>query len=832
MRVTYIEVSGFRSFGAGPQRLDITSPLVVIHAENSQGKTTLVEAFEFLLTGATSRRQLGGGSPQEYSRALRHVHLPADATVYVEAGFKARDQEVVVRRELVQDYEGAGELVSSLTVDGAKASGLSIVGVALAEPPIAAPVLLEHALRYAVSAKPADRSAFFRAIIEATDLDEVRTTIDSVLAARKNRPQAPILGTLSSVQSIPQFGSLLSKIKTPNSEQVAGELKAALRAVVPIDPSDAEPDSFNRAMGDVERELTRRQQGVFPVNDLAPTRTEPPRLRLSDHPVEYEDAVSSVDKTVADLLPVFHAALRTDLISGASHPVDCPVCQTPGALTPERIQAIREEVAARDGLTKTQQTVAGELRSIRQQLAQLNSWLGTALPRSADWTAGQDDHARQTLSSLGASLDSYENCRDKVESVRSLASKVESARARADSIAFQAEGRAKGMTPLSTLWDDLQVAVGSANQAAGALAAELQTIGACAESVVQQVKPLLAETSSTHGWQDLLDLCSAPGSLAAALAIVEREQKAEARLRSAQRAIVAATRTVLDQRLAAMAAEIRKWWSLLRPDELTTFGDLTRRGTGNKMLDLTAALIPEPEVDGEVRNALAVLSNSQMNALGLATFIARCRLLASDVIFLDDPVPGSDPEHRMGFADSVLKELLDSGVQVIIATHDPDLARSIETIHAHRQPDEFGVAILAPTDGSRFERRGDDFEHSMLEAKSQMSSPLTANRRAAGNALRTAAERLAKHIIVAGRIQGGETAALSDYDMKNLGTLTPIVTKYVVMPEEPGYWTNLGKLLNPANHDAPPPQSADLKHCYEWLRIIKKRHGVNTAAAT
>jgi len=53
-------------------------------------------------------------------------------------------------------------------------------------------------------------------------------------------------------------------------------------------------------------------------------------------------------------------------------------------------------------------------------------------------------------------------------------------------------------------------------------------------------------------------------------------------------------------------------------------------------------------------------------------------------------------------------------------------------------------------------RTGDDFERLMLDASSQMHSPLHANRRAAGNSLRIAAERLAKHVTVAGRRRAGD----------------------------------------------------------------------------
>ncbi len=61
MKVEYLEVRGFRSYGASPQRLNLAGSLSVVHADNGQGKSSLAEAVEFLLPGATSRRLYEAG---------------------------------------------------------------------------------------------------------------------------------------------------------------------------------------------------------------------------------------------------------------------------------------------------------------------------------------------------------------------------------------------------------------------------------------------------------------------------------------------------------------------------------------------------------------------------------------------------------------------------------------------------------------------------------------------------------------------------------------------------------------------------------------------------
>ena len=57
-RINKIEIQGFRAFGKNCQTLAFGAPIAAVWAPNSQGKTSLAEAFEFLLTGQIVRRQL------------------------------------------------------------------------------------------------------------------------------------------------------------------------------------------------------------------------------------------------------------------------------------------------------------------------------------------------------------------------------------------------------------------------------------------------------------------------------------------------------------------------------------------------------------------------------------------------------------------------------------------------------------------------------------------------------------------------------------------------------------------------------------------------------
>src|ERR1700722_16856489 len=80
-----IEVHGFRSFGTGKQTFELPGTIAVLWGGNSQGKTSLAEAIEFLLTGQLARRELQSSSKEEFSDSLRNAHIPDTAPVSVAA---------------------------------------------------------------------------------------------------------------------------------------------------------------------------------------------------------------------------------------------------------------------------------------------------------------------------------------------------------------------------------------------------------------------------------------------------------------------------------------------------------------------------------------------------------------------------------------------------------------------------------------------------------------------------------------------------------------------------------------------------------------------------
>ena len=92
-RIVSLEVRGFRAFGTDIARFELDAPVTVVHGANSQGKTSLAEAIEFLISGRSSRRDLLGGAKAEYNDSLRNAHLTGGEQVYVEAVVRVAAEE-------------------------------------------------------------------------------------------------------------------------------------------------------------------------------------------------------------------------------------------------------------------------------------------------------------------------------------------------------------------------------------------------------------------------------------------------------------------------------------------------------------------------------------------------------------------------------------------------------------------------------------------------------------------------------------------------------------------------------------------------------------------
>ena len=135
-RIRSLSVKGFRAYGAVEQTLNLPTDIAAVWGSNSTGKSSLAEAFEFLLTGRIARRELMVTSQDEFADTLRNAHLAAGEEVYVAARITALDSTThEIKRVLTTDYAKRQDCKSLLSIDGTAAAeaDLTALGIALSQ---------------------------------------------------------------------------------------------------------------------------------------------------------------------------------------------------------------------------------------------------------------------------------------------------------------------------------------------------------------------------------------------------------------------------------------------------------------------------------------------------------------------------------------------------------------------------------------------------------------------------------------------------------------------------------------------------------------------------
>lgn len=168
--------------------------------------------------------------------------------------------------------------------------------------------------------------------------------------------------------------------------------------------------------------------------------------------------------------------------------------------------------------------------------------------------------------------------------------------------------------------------------------------------------------------------------VAAARQVPEHEQILSL-IKSARTWLKSSGERIRAQRVAPFAEHSQRIWQQLRQESNVELGAMTLAGTNTRR-----RVVFPVTVDGaDNGTALGVMSQGEMHALGLATFLPRSCAQESPFRFIviDDPVQSMDPTKVDGLA-RVLAQLAGDR-QVIVFTHDsrlPDAVRRLE-IDAH-----------------------------------------------------------------------------------------------------------------------------------------------------
>jgi len=826
-KIKWIEIHGFRAFGAEAQRLDFDGDLHLIWGPNSQGKTSISEAFEFLFTGDIVRRSFIGSARAEFSDSLKNVYLPEDTEVYVKAGIEDNDEiEREVCRTLLSDYSPQGDCASKLTIDGTEVQDLESIGIVLSSPPLSAPILMQHTLRYVLSAPPQERVDYFKALMDITDIEYLRDEIASLA-------QLPDTSTLAHVEMLNRI-AINEELRTIRQEILEkgadiNLLEALLNQCMQVSlkalgvGEEDLPDTLDRGYKELETFLKKKREAAFPFAELA-LGIATPNTNLSIEDELYKNfskLVEDIEKEVLRLVKIFRAALEIPEIQSSKDAVDCPLCGTEQALTADRISEIRKQVESTVKFNEIQKTSLSQIEATAAAIRNAKRGLDSVLPQAISWDKETIDKHRQTVVDLigEGAKDSYAKVSEYLQAFEKERANINEKYEKLTKLIDDAKSKIEDSEAINI--ESMQTLVGEFNKLGENLIGKKEEYTALLEKVTLPLQAEIDRAEHADTYQELIELVKARGELSSEIKRFTAAKKVREEIEKAVEDIDRAKAQVFDAKFKDMSDEIEHWWSMIRRNQPVVFGGVKRRGTGRRFIDFKAAFLKDDQPTGIERDAVGVFSDSQLNCLGLSAFFARCCRGSNKFVLLDDPVVACDEEHRATFARFVIDELLSKGMQVIITTYDTLFKKLILDYHQHRNLDIF-ISTMPDPNGVVVDKASDTLDQMLSGARPFLKNQVPEIRKTGAERLRDTAERLCKEIIVKKRREQGEDCNIIQYEKKNLGELIPLVEPYLTDASHPGKFRALGTILNPGSHDTIVPDSEALGVAFGDIKKFKK----------
>lgn len=679
MRLVRIKPSYFRAFGDSDW-INLDAGLVVLFGPNGYGKTSLAEAVEWLLYGKTKRRERGEAlSQRDYQGSYRNAHAPVTSPTFVEAVIRLPDgTEHTIRRTLQLMARNAE--TSQTMVDGHTAP-LSTVG--FSDDEVFNPIVAQDSLQDFIHSKPKERRDKISAALGLDPLVRFKTAADRARTRFQNDPSAAvrvgqielrrIIGTM---QHGPGMRTLAARwsANTFDLNADATELQQAALDVLGLTTGDwpAITDQLQRTRADAVR-CVFDDAPIRVAQDLKGRLAEVENSRaatVQDIPAANQAFNRLIESTVSQYsqaqLRLWESGLT---IYDPQHPDVCPLCEE-GTLREAKRTELRQRIDRSANYSTALRALEEQGQSVAEAIRSLSELAGGLLPTFLS------DPQKTSLQGLfqdnpltaNVFLATHDSVRTAIELSQQTLSQVAQSMETLHNLAAHADTVATARQILMGLEVTINQGVQSASSAARQYTAAYEVFKPHLEgriasnATVREIDGLLAPI---NGWHSV-EVVEGYVRLLAELLVVIRQ--IEAHIQAQQAAL-----------LATRGQEINDWYDLMNPAASVRY---------SRMEAATDNLLLWAETYGVEVNAVACLSQCQLNCLGLSIHFVRALTTGTAFVFLllDDPVQSMDDEHTQALIIDVIQELLNRNLQVIIFSHVQGLADQIWETYYNLQP--------------------------------------------------------------------------------------------------------------------------------------------------
>ncbi len=692
IRLVSIQPNYFRGFRKLDTPINLRGSLVVLDGRNSSGKTSLAEAIEWLLVGHICRRDTG--DPKELAECTANRFRPKHEDTWVELVFELNGEIQTVKRVLLRDYDSKKNstcdsqiILNNVTQETPDSSYLVdqlFSGVA--------PLLMQHTLRLFVLDSPDQRRDYFERLLSLdriTLLIEKSVVGDARLDDFPNKSGSIMLAEWNGLKSAISNKPLFRRVERADETQMRNTLQEVL---IQIAIEEFNLDSqlpYSRIVESIQTRQRLVRQESFPLLEvLRPKRSLDDALLSQLTIANYDSLINrlqvgrsnfqmAVDaaKTISEAQIAISKSLQNlrdvGLILDTDENQVCPLCEYRDmpTLAPQRIIEISAWDPARTAVWLAQQSYQQVLDDTRRVFKELQTLRGDLLPKAISdqqWSSAELFSNPSIISQIRRSLDDVNEELHEFDLILNASLDIV-------------------ITPDN---DDVD------------LQANLQQIAAFLPRIVDHARTYAGRFSDFESYIDVmasedkqystrglwLKIAENSEVLLSDLQWEIAKKKAQEELSGIRDTLISARQQYLEARRIDFSNGISEVWSKLRADQYSAFNKLfipEPRGKGFPVKIEVKAVLDNNTETYEV-DALSVFSESQINAVGIAAFVTRSKLMGHSCLVFDDPVQSMDEDHFKTFANALLKHLCDDGFQIIVLTHSDTFARDISYAHSDR----------------------------------------------------------------------------------------------------------------------------------------------------
>jgi len=773
MKLKELTIAGFRGFKSA-QTIPLDADIIVIHGSNGSGKSSIVEALEWLLLGDISRHERAK-SRIEYRGSFRNVHCSHDEPTFVEAKVILDGRELSIRRE----YQSPQR--HRILIDGQETTDLNTVGITIES--YTRPILSQGEIKSFVDSEQAERHTEISYILGLDVLGQLRR---SVMDLKNNMNGDPILSQAvrtrdARLEDLRQYEQLLPLTRTIEASPYTYHafLDSLYSCIKEISGSPVNSLSECQKALRTERDsIMKHAPSLSKLNELSVPGEVIPTTELFEALQGIVTICSQLESIAGQMIEMRQAHFLRDGLELISDSI-CPFCLqetvTEGRKSEIQTQLKTYEHAIKleDELRKSLDDFSYRWRIVIQDL-RIKVGIHTNVKAALD----------EALQVLGSNTDT-EALRDFHEN------RIPEHQSQVANVDTELDKFQKSVTNLLNHKPDLSIQElialdkrihSEIEKISGTIYSDITKLASLKSSMLARAPGMSPEMDKKLRMTIDVELLIENAKNVKLAGIFDNRLSG---LDSLQSRIEEFERERLTEMLRDLSGEISHYYEKLNPEEQIRFTRLAVASPGQRQVRI------EGEAWGRDINPVSCFSEAHVNCLGISLYF--CQRVGRNPQFqffvIDDPVQSMDEQHMYHLVD-LLREVSQQK-QLIVLTHQKGLCDLLDDVFGDQRYIKYTCGPYT-REGPQLELDVESIEKNLELARtfSRGSKDDRINKSAAS--LRKAMEAIVKELLVdrygqsrtslrtqrirlSRRLRQLETLGFDKDDLASMRTILPIV---------------------------------------------------------